>query len=63
MSAVVMAVAADEPAPEFDESIARLMAAALLRKGRTSASVREFAAARPGFSYMWGPVASAMDAA
>jgi hypothetical protein len=51
-----------DDAPELDPHIARLMASKLIARGDTSAGVREYAATRSEYSYMWLAVAAEMDA-
>lgn len=48
--------------PALDAGRTSRMAAILLRKGYVSCDVREHAAGRPQFSYMWTAIADTMDA-
>jgi hypothetical protein len=51
-----------EDAPTLDGLRVSHMAATLLRKRYTSEDVREHAAGRPQFAYMWDAIADSMDA-
>jgi hypothetical protein len=48
--------------PSLDAGRTSHMAATLLRKGYVSCDVREYAAGRPRFAYMWLAIADSMDA-
>ena len=56
------APADDAPAPTLDGLRVSHMAATLLRKGYAPEGVREYAAGRPRFAYMWLAIADSMDA-
>ena len=65
-----MTLAAEAPArtqdaddtPALDAGRTSRMAATLLRKGYAPEGVREYAAGRPRFAYMWLAIADSMDA-
>jgi len=48
--------------PALDAGRTSRMAATLLRRGCSPESVREYAASRPRFAYMWDAIAGAMTA-
>jgi hypothetical protein len=65
-----MTIAPEAPAPPADTDATpvldarrvRLMASKLLSRGDTAERVREYAAGREHFAYMWDSIADAMDA-
>jgi hypothetical protein len=62
MTLAAEAPARTDDAPALDGLRVSHMAATLLRKGYTSESVRDHAAGRQQFAYMWLAIADSMDA-